>query len=49
MIVSAARFGTRLLIERQTAGAVYRLLFLDGELIDVCGDEPCHAAGWTGP
>ncbi len=23
--------------------------FIDGELIDVCGGEPCHAAGWTGP
>jgi hypothetical protein len=23
--------------------------FIDGELIDVCGDEPCHAAGWSGP
>ena len=23
--------------------------FIDGELIDVCGDAPCHAAGWTGP
>ena len=23
--------------------------FIDGEFIDVCGDEPCHAAGWTGP
>jgi hypothetical protein len=23
--------------------------FIDGELIDVCGDDPCYAAGWTGP
>jgi hypothetical protein len=23
--------------------------FIDGHLIDVCGDEACHAAGWTGP
>jgi hypothetical protein len=23
--------------------------FIDGEFIDVCGGEPCHAAGWTGP
>ena len=23
--------------------------FIDGELIDVCGDAPCYAAGWTGP
>jgi cyanophycin synthetase len=30
----AGRFGGRLLIERQVPGAVYRLLFLDGELID---------------
>lgn len=23
--------------------------FIDGELIDVCLGQPCHAAGWTGP
>jgi hypothetical protein len=23
--------------------------FIDGQLIDVCGAEACHAAGWTGP
>ena len=24
-------------------------LKIDGKLIDVCGTDPCHAAGWTGP
>jgi hypothetical protein len=24
-------------------------LRIGGRLIDVCGSEPCHAAGWTGP
>ncbi len=23
--------------------------FIDGEFMDVCGDAPCYAAGWTGP
>lgn len=31
----ASRFDSRLLIERQAQGPVHRLLFLDGELIDV--------------
>ncbi len=34
-VLSAARLDTRLLIERQVPGDMYRLLFLDGELIDV--------------
>jgi cyanophycin synthetase len=33
--LSAARLDTRLLIERQVPGDMYRLLFLDGELVDV--------------
>jgi hypothetical protein len=24
-------------------------LRLDGRFAEVCGDEPCRAAGWTGP
>jgi hypothetical protein len=24
-------------------------LRIDGRFVDVCGDEPCRAAGWTGP
>jgi D-alanine-D-alanine ligase-like ATP-grasp enzyme len=41
----AGRFGTRLLIERQVPGAVYRLLFLDGELIDVIRHVPPRLTG----
>jgi D-alanine-D-alanine ligase-like ATP-grasp enzyme len=33
--LSAARLDRRLLIERQVQGEMYRLLFLDGELVDV--------------
>lgn len=33
--LSAARLDTRLLIERQVPGEMYRLLYLDGELLDV--------------
>jgi cyanophycin synthetase len=33
--LSAARYGRRLLIERQVPGEMHRLLFLDGELLDV--------------
>jgi cyanophycin synthetase len=41
----AGRFGTRLLIERQVPGPVYRLLFLDGELIDVIRHVPPRLTG----
>jgi cyanophycin synthetase len=41
----AGRFGTRLLIERQAPGTVYRLLFLDGELIDVIRHLPPRLTG----
>ena len=30
----ASRYGKRLLIENQAAGTMYRLLFLDGQLLD---------------
>jgi hypothetical protein len=41
----SGRFGTRLLIERQVAGPVYRLLFLDGELIDTLRHVPPRLTG----
>ena len=34
-VLSAARLDPRVLIERQVPGDMYRLLFLDGELVDV--------------
>jgi D-aspartate ligase len=42
---NAASGGARLLIERQAPGAVYRLLFLDGELLDVIRSLPGHLTG----
>jgi len=41
----AAKSSGRLLIERQVAGAVYRLLLLDGELLDVVRSVPAHLTG----
>lgn len=41
----AGRFGERLLIEGQAPGPVYRLLFLDGELIDVIRHLPPRLEG----
>jgi D-alanine-D-alanine ligase-like ATP-grasp enzyme len=41
----AAKGSGRLLIERQVAGAVYRLLLLDGELLDVVRSVPAHLTG----
>ena len=41
----AATGGERLLIERQAAGDVYRLLFLDGELLDVVRSVPPRLTG----
>ncbi len=41
----AAKGGGRLLIERQAVGPVYRLLFLDGELLDVLRSVPAHLTG----
>ena len=43
--LQAGRFGGRLLIERQVPGAVHRLLFLDGELIDVIRHVPPRLEG----
>jgi hypothetical protein len=43
--LQAGRFGARLLIERQVPGPVHRLLFLDGELIDVIRHVPPRLTG----
>lgn len=44
-VLSAARHDTRLLIERQVPGEMYRLLFLDGELVDVVMRRSPHVTG----
>jgi D-alanine-D-alanine ligase-like ATP-grasp enzyme len=44
-VLSAARLDTRLLIERQVPGDMYRLLFLDGELLDVVVRLAPHVTG----
>lgn len=41
----AARFDRRLVIERQVEGSVFRLLFLDGELLDVVRRRPPTVTG----
>jgi cyanophycin synthetase len=41
----AARLDDRLLIERQSEGRVYRLLFLDGELLDVLERDSPSVSG----
>ena len=41
----AARFSPEVLIETQAPGAVYRLLFLEGELIDVLRHRPPRLPG----
>ncbi len=43
--IHAATGGERLLIERQARGDVYRLLFLDGELLDVVMSVPANVTG----
>jgi cyanophycin synthetase len=43
--LSAARLDTRVLIERQIPGDMYRLLFLDGELVDVVLRLAPHVTG----
>lgn len=43
--LSAARLDTRVLIERQIPGDMYRLLFLDGELVDVVLRLTPHVTG----
>lgn len=44
-ILRARRHGRQLLIEQQVAGAVYRFLFLDGELLDVIRRQPPRVQG----
>ncbi|HEU5142889.1 MAG TPA: hypothetical protein VFU04_07015 [Solirubrobacterales bacterium] len=44
-LLHAARSGDRLLVERQAPGAVYRLLLLDGELLDVIRNTPASVVG----
>jgi cyanophycin synthetase len=41
----AGRFSERLLIERQTEGTVYRLLVLDGTIVDVIRRQPPRVTG----
>jgi len=41
----AAQRTDRLLVERQAPGAVYRLLLLDGELLDVVRSDPARLIG----
>lgn len=41
----ATRFGEQLLIEKHIPGDSYRLLFLNGELIDAVRREPPHVTG----
>ena len=41
----AARYGSRLMIERQARGDVYRLLLLDGELLDALRRLPPRVVG----
>jgi D-alanine-D-alanine ligase-like ATP-grasp enzyme len=43
--LKASRWSRRLLIERQVPGLVYRLLFLDGELLDVVERGPPTVTG----
>jgi D-alanine-D-alanine ligase-like ATP-grasp enzyme len=44
-VLSAARLDSRLLIERQVPGDMYRLLFLDGELVDIVMRLAPHVSG----
>jgi D-alanine-D-alanine ligase-like ATP-grasp enzyme len=44
-VLSAARLNDRVLIERQIPGDMYRLLFLDGELVDVVLRLTPHVTG----
>ena len=43
--IIAARRSTTILVEPQVPGSVYRLLFLDGELLDVVRRDPPHVMG----
>jgi D-alanine-D-alanine ligase-like ATP-grasp enzyme len=44
-VLLAARRGHRILVEALVPGSVHRLLFLDGELIDIVRREPPHVVG----
>jgi D-alanine-D-alanine ligase-like ATP-grasp enzyme len=44
-LLRAGRIADRVLIERQVRGDVYRLLFLDGELLDVIRRRPPRVTG----
>ena len=44
-LLGAAAWGGGVLLERQIEGEVYRLLFLDGELLDVIRRRPPHVTG----
>jgi cyanophycin synthetase len=44
-IARASRYGGRLLIERQVEGSVYRVLVLDGEILDVVRRDPPRVVG----
>ena len=44
-VVAAAAFGGGFVLERQIVGAVYRLLILDGELLDVVRRDPSSVEG----
>jgi len=41
----SARYGSRVLVERMVAGDTYRLLFLDGELLDAIRRLPAQVTG----
>jgi cyanophycin synthetase len=43
--IRAARLASQLVIERQVPGTVYRLLFLDGDLLDVVKRHPPRVQG----
>jgi cyanophycin synthetase len=44
-LVAAAAYGDEFVLERQIAGATYRLLVLDGELLDVVRRDPSSVEG----
>jgi cyanophycin synthetase len=44
-LVAAAAFGGEFVLERQIAGAAYRFLILDGELLDVVRRDPSSVEG----
>jgi D-alanine-D-alanine ligase-like ATP-grasp enzyme len=44
-LAAASRYGDRILLERQVEGDVYRLLLLDGELVDTIRRRPPELAG----